>query len=122
MFAPHGVIVRGRLNLDHWITFGCREQLPLFADGATVLMSRQPVQTPVRLADMKHLRLSGLLWPEAAARMENSAYLTVEHVGNGQVVLFAHDPDFRAQWPGTRRLLLNAILLGPGCGASQPAP
>ncbi len=97
-------------------------ELPLFAAGSTVLLSKSPVTTPVRFADAKRLRMSGLMWPESAVRIENSAYATVERVGAGQVILFAQDPIFRGGWRGTGRLLLNAILLGPGCGTSQPNP
>jgi len=122
VFAPQGTIVRGRLNMDHWLTSGCPEQMPLFAAGGRVLLAKHPVATPVRFTDAEHLRLSGLLWPEAALRLEKSAYATVERVGNGQVILFAHEPDFRGYWYGSRRLFVNAVLLGPGCGTNPPRP
>ena len=122
VFSPAGVVLRGELNRDHWLTFGCPDPMPLYAAGSYALLSRHPVQTPVRLAPSKILRLSGLLWPEAATRMGGSAYVTRESVGNGQLILFAHEPDFRGAWHGTRRLFLNAVLLGAGCGTSQAVP
>jgi hypothetical protein len=67
-----------------------------------------------------YLRMSGLLWPEAAQRLANAAYLTRESVGDGQVILFADSPNFRASTLGTARLLMNAIVYGPGFGARQP--
>jgi hypothetical protein len=67
-----------------------------------------------------HLRMSGLLWPEASQRLANAAYVTREGVGRGQVILFAADPAFRAASLGTMRLLANAIVFGPGCGAAHP--
>jgi len=36
----------------------------------------------------------------------------------GQVILFAGQPNFRAYFRGTERLLSNAILFGPGLGTS----
>ena len=36
----------------------------------------------------------------------------------GQVILFAGQPNFRAYFRGTERLLANAILFGPGLGTS----
>jgi hypothetical protein len=66
------------------------------------------------------LRMSGLLWPEAADRLANSAYLTREQIGAGQVILFASDPNFRAATLGTARLFANAAIYGPGMGTSQP--
>ena len=66
------------------------------------------------------LRMSGLLWPEAAERLANSAYLTRESLGNGQIILFAADPNFRAATLGSTRLFTNAAIYGPGAGANQP--
>ncbi|MBE2215609.1 MAG: peptidase [Opitutaceae bacterium] len=66
------------------------------------------------------LRMSGLLWPEAAERLANSALLAREGVGSGQVILFAFDPVFRASTPGTARVFTNAVVYGPGMGARQP--
>ncbi len=65
------------------------------------------------------LRMSGLFWPEAAHRLASSAYLTREPVGKGQIILFAAPPAFRAGTLGTMRLLVNAIVFGPGLGARQ---
>ena len=66
------------------------------------------------------LRLSGLLWPEAADRLANAAYLAREQVGAGQIILFASDPTQRGVALGTTRLFSNAVILGPGMGAAQP--
>jgi hypothetical protein len=62
------------------------------------------------------LRMSGLLWPEAGQRIANSAYLTHESKGHGQIILFAAQPVFRGATLGTNRLLLNAMVYGPGIG------
>jgi len=65
-----------------------------------------------------HLRLSGLLWPEAAHRLANAAYVTRESLGRGQVILFATPPTFRSAARGTERVFLNAVVYGPGFGAA----
>jgi hypothetical protein len=117
-FSPVGAIVRGELDVEHWITSGFPAEAPLFVAGPSVLLAKPPVETPVRLAPRERLRLSGLLWPEAVSRLADSAYSTVERRENGQVILFAQDPVFRGFWRGTRRLLINAVLLGPGCGTN----
>jgi hypothetical protein len=84
--------------------------------GSTVLMSKDPVRTTARFADAAQLRVSGLLWPEARDRWARTAYITREGRGNGQIILFAGDPAFRGAHEGTQRILMNSILLGPGCG------
>lgn len=67
-----------------------------------------------------HLRMSGLLWPEASHRLASSAYVTREPLGRGQIILFASRPMFRAASHGSARLMLNAMIYGPGFGAAQP--
>ena len=62
------------------------------------------------------LRMSGLLWPEAGQRIANSAFLTRESKGHGQIILFAGQPVFRGATLGLNRLLLNAVVYGPGMG------
>ena len=155
LFMPAGTIVAGRVDREHWLTFGCDEPLPLMIRRGPVLMSKERVETPVRLgflvsseadhsagrrtksnSEMKetiragwaltppendiYLRMSGLLWPEATHRLANAAYLTGETAGDGQVILFADSPNFRASTLGSARLLMNAIVYGPGLGAKQP--
>jgi hypothetical protein len=66
------------------------------------------------------LRMSGLLWPEAAERLANAAYLTREPIGSGQVILFAATPTYRGAAKGTARFFQNALIYGPGLGASHP--
>ncbi len=66
------------------------------------------------------LRMSGLVWPEAADRLANSAAVTRESIGAGQLILFAADPVFRAAALGTARVFANALVCGPGMGATQP--
>jgi hypothetical protein len=122
LFRPHGCIVAASLDPEHWLCFGLGEQLPVFLAGGYAYMSRQPVATPVRLLGERRLRLSGLLWPEARQRWADTAYATVESVGHGQIILFSNDPFFRGYWEGSGRLLLNAVLLGPGVGTSAPLP
>jgi hypothetical protein len=65
-----------------------------------------------------YLRMSGLLWPEAGQRLANSAYVTREAVGQGQVILFASSPVFRGISRGTMRIFLNAVVYGPGLGTA----
>ncbi len=114
------MILRGEVNQDEWITYGCSAELPVFFEGGQALLSELPVHTPVRLAAAERLRLSGLLWPEARERIADSAYCTVERKGAGQVILFACPPDFRNWFRGTMRLFGNAVVYGPGVGANQP--
>ena len=122
IFRPSGVFLAGQVDTEHWLAAGLDGQLPAYFRGDKVLMSRHPVQTILRLAPAADVRLSGLLWPEARTRIADSAYVTVERHGRGQVILFAADPSYRMWFAGLQRLLLNAVLLGPGLGTDPPRP
>ena len=110
----------GPFYSDAWITSGCRPEMPVYYMGSRVFLAKSPVTTGIRLEEAKSLRVAGLLWPEARGRIEKSAYLTVESVGKGQVILFATEPGHRAQQRATARTMANAVVYGPGLGASPP--
>ncbi len=116
--SPQGAILRVNLDQDHWLNFGCGEMVPVMFNSSTVLMTKNPAATPARLAPAEDLRLGGLLWPEAKARIANGSWATREGMGNGQVILFATQPNFRGYFRGSERLLLNAMFYGPGLGAN----
>ena len=113
-FSPQGAFLRVNLDPEFWLNYGMDSTVTVLFSGGTVFLSSPPVKTAGRFADEKSLRVSGLLWPEARARVANSAYLTQESHGIGQIILFAEEPNFRGYFWGTRRLLMNAILYGPG--------
>ena len=116
--SPQGAILRVNLDQEHWLNFGCGEMVPVLFNTSTVLMTKNPSATPARLAPEDDLRLGGLLWPEAKARIANGSWATRERLGNGQVILFATQPNFRGYFRGSERLLLNAMFYGPGLGAN----
>jgi hypothetical protein len=122
LFMPRGVIMRADLDEEHWLTSGMNDKVPVILYTDFAFMSKSPVETAARLSDADSLRLSGLLWPEARQRWAKTAYLTRESLGKGQIILFAFQPDFRGYFFGSERLLINALLFGPGLGTYKPAP
>jgi hypothetical protein len=150
-FSPRGAVLGARVDKEHFLTVGLREELPVLVSSGPVLMNRGGIEAPVRLGVVTakpeapapttspaetdaggiawvslpagkelRLRMSGLLWPEAADRLGHSAYLTRERVGSGQVILFSNNPVFRGATLGTARLFTNALIVAPGAGASEP--
>ena len=140
IFMPGGgAFMAGRADPRHWLTAGVPETLPVLYGDGLVLMSDDSSRAVVRMGVLKDspggeakaarlgwatipegkelwLRMSGLVWPEAAQRIANSAYVTREGLGDGQIILFAETPIFRGATLGSARLLLNAIVYGPGMG------
>jgi len=120
LFAPRGAIFQALLDNEFWMSFGEGKTVPVLMSGPSIFLSRSPVRAPARLEDRAALRLSGLLWPEARERFAHSSYATREARGRGQLILFAGQPNYRASFEGAGRLLVNALLLGPGFGSVQP--
>ena len=138
LFMPSGAFVSGRIDEKHWLTFGSIDVLPLLYSNLPVLMSDDSSKAVIRIGELidspnndtyrsinwsdippgkdLNVRMSGLVWPEASARIANSAYLTQERYGKGQIILFAGEPNFRGSSLGTNRLWLNAVVYGSGLG------
>jgi len=121
-FQPRGAILTANLDPEHWLNFGVGDKIPVIFYSPYAYMAKSPVQTTGRLADSAHLRLSGILWPEARTRWKNTAFATRESLGKGQIILFAGEPFFRAYFHGSGRMLINALLLGPGFGTTSEIP
>lgn len=164
LFMPQGALLAGRVDTNHWLTFGCTEPLPLLADHRSLLMAADDVEAPIRYGYLVasdpptppppaaganetsapaaaakdkpepprigwaatppgttlYLRMSGLLWPEAAHRIAHTAWVTRESFGRGQIICFATSPTFRGSTRAAMRVFLNAAVYGPGLGASHP--
>jgi len=122
-FSPRGAFLRVELDHEAWLAWGVKpDELPALVRARDALVATPPVQVAARFAEVERLHLGGLLWPEAAGRLAHTAYVTREGVGRGQVILFLDEPGFRDWTLGTRRLLLNAVLYGPGLGTRWSAP
>ncbi len=121
-FRARGALVRADVDTDDWLTSGVAAKLPVLLASDLALIAREPIRVAARYAEIDSLHLSGLLWPETASRVARTAVVTRESQGKGQVILFAIDPTVRRATRGTERLLLNAVLLGPGLGVSHPSP
>ncbi len=73
----------------------------------------RPGEVVVRYApEEARLRLAGYLWPEVPGRLAGTTYLWSEEVGNGRVIGFAADPNFRDMWRGLLPLFANSVFLG----------
>jgi hypothetical protein len=121
-FMPQGVMVRAELDDEFWMNFGLGEEITVWFGGSDTLVAAPPVSVAAWFPEIDRLHLGGLLWPEAAARMAHTAYATRETVGRGQVILFADHPAYRRWMKETERILINAILLGPGLGTRWSTP
>jgi len=134
LFRPRGAVLRIDLDPEAWLTTGCatlgtsrqvtpdREWMPATAGTGYAYLAANLKHVVGAFASEDSLRLGGLLWPEARQRWAQTAYLTREPVGRGQVILFASTPCMRGAWNATQRAFLNAVILGPGMGGPPLDP
>lgn len=112
IYTP-GAVVATELRSSHPIAAGIPSPPPVLVTGSLVLVPTGRPEQDVLTAVAEEPILSGFAWPEAVERLGGSLLVSVEHRGDGQVVLFAQDPAFRLFWRGTMPLFLNAVMFGP---------
>lgn len=121
-FMPQGAFLRADLDPEFYLNFGLEKEITVWFGGDDTLVGSSPVTVGALFPEMDRIHLAGLLWPEGAARMAKTAYVTQERVGRGQVILFAANPVFRRWMKDTERMFCNAVLMGPGLGTIWSTP
>lgn len=111
-----GAMLRVTLDPEHWLSAGFDGEIAGIVDGTRVF-------APIRLdkgrnvgvyAKKDRLVASGLAWDNAQTLLAEKAFLIHQPLGQGHIVAFAEDPNYRAFAEATELLFMNAILLGPG--------
>ena len=108
-----GAIFEVQLDVTHPLGFGYRySELPVYKNNKVFLApSKSAYATVAKYSENPHI--DGFVSKD---NLENfikpSASLLVSPIGNGRVVLFADNPNFRGAWYGTNKLFLNALFLG----------
>jgi hypothetical protein len=108
-----GVILRADLDLTHPLAFGYHDlSIPVYKNNEVWLLpSKNDYATVAKYAKNPHI--DGFLTKKNIEEyLKPSASLLVSKLGEGRVVLFADNPNFRGSWYGTNRLFLNALFLG----------
>jgi len=116
-----GVLLKARLDPDHWITAGLGDTVNVLAYGPNIF-------TPIKLdkgvnvavyLGPKELVASGYLWEENRKQLAYKPFVIVQREGRGLVVGFTADPNFRAFMDGLNVLFLNAVFRGPAHARSS---
>jgi hypothetical protein len=110
-----GAFLRATVYQDHWVNFGLPEEVDL-------LMASSLVLTPLKANEGRNLvtfqaqeePVSGFCWPETLKLLGRTPYVVYQSVGEGHIVGFTDDPNYRAQSPVSSRLFQNAVFFGPG--------
>ena len=113
--AVPGALLRVVLDPEHWLSAGTSGQV------YAVVESRR-VFSPLKLdagtnvgvyAKPDEVVASGLVWDEARSLLAQKAFLMHQPKGEGHVIAFAEDPNYRGYAEATELLFVNAVLLGP---------
>jgi hypothetical protein len=111
-----GAILRVTIDTEHWLSAGSDEETQAMIEG-------QRVFAPIKLnsgrnvgvyAKKDRLIASGLVWPETQDLLVQKAFLMHQPAGQGHVVAFAEEPNYRGFSEASMLLFMNAVLLGPG--------
>jgi hypothetical protein len=109
-----GAILRAQLDEDHWLSSGSDGEIQALVESTRVF-------TPIKLdkgrnvgifATKDRILASGLMWDAAMEQLPQKAFLIHQPLGQGHVIAFAEDPNYRAYAEMTQFLFINAMLLG----------
>ncbi|MEL7531914.1 MAG: M14 metallopeptidase family protein [Bacteroidota bacterium] len=107
-----GAIMEARLDLTHPLAYGYRsETLALFKNSSVILSpSNKAYINPLKYSEEP--LLSGYLSEANAQTLSGAAAAQIVKRGRGRIVALADNPNFRAFWYGTNRLMINGIYFG----------
>jgi hypothetical protein len=111
--AVGGAIFEVDLDITHPLGFGyTRRRLPVYRNSNVwIAPSKSPYATVAKYTSNPHI--DGFITKENLETfLKPSASLIVSAIGQGRVIMFADNPNFRGSWYGTNKLFLNALFLG----------
>ena len=111
-----GAFLQADVFQQHWLTFGCAKTMSLFYHGNIFFEPLKPEEgrSLVEFAPEDRVLVSGFCWPETKQLIAGKTFLGYVSRGDGHIVAFAADPNYRAMYPNLQRLFVNACLFGPG--------
>ncbi len=107
-----GSIFEAKIEQTHPLAFGYHQMTISVFKSNTIFMDRNNsfYNSPVQLTE-KPLQ-AGYLHKRFEKLAPLSASINVDALGRGRVISMTENPNFRAFWFGTNRLLMNAIFFG----------
>lgn len=114
-----GTIFETALDTTHPLGYGFPDgTLPVFRDGLGFLeASDNPYETVARYTEEP--LMAGYASDARRQEVAGTAAVIANRVGEGLVVRLADNPNFRAVWHGTSRLMVNALYLSGAVGNTQ---
>lgn len=110
-FIPGGVFM-SELDLTHPMAYGYyKKELPTFRRGNTFIEASDHLYSnPGRYTEEP--LLSGYITEPNLEAIKGTSTVRVSALGRGRVISLVDNPNFRAFWYGTNKLMMNAIFFG----------
>lgn len=108
-----GSIFEAEIDISHPIGYGlARGTIPVFRNSTLIAKPVfRPYAVPVRYTSDP--LLSGYVPQGFYEKLRNTPSVIVSSRGDGKVISFIDNPNFRGYWYGTNRLFINSIFFGP---------
>jgi Zinc carboxypeptidase len=113
--AQPGALLWATVDTDHWLSAGHDAETQVVIEGSRVFapLKLDSGRNVVYYGNKEKLVASGLIWPEGQELLIRKPYLMHQPMGQGHVIGFAEDANYRAYAEATMLLFMNAVLLGP---------
>ncbi len=107
-----GAIFETTADLSHPLLYGFEQnKIPVFRNHKTFYqLPKNPHASPLRYTQSP--LLSGYISKKNLNQLKNTPALLVGGAGQGRMICFVDNPNFRAFWFGTNKLFLNALFFG----------
>ena len=108
-----GAIFEVDLDITHPIAYGYHDvKIPVYKNNKVFISpTKSRFSTVAKYTQNPHM--DGYVSEENIENyIKKSAAIIVSKIGNGRVVMFADNPNFRGAWYGTNKLFMNAISFG----------
>ena len=113
--AVAGVMVRAKLDPEHWLNAGMGGSVYALVRGRAIYtpLTLDKGRNPAVFVGADELVTGGYLWEENRKQMAYKPLTMVEGLGRGLVIGFVADPNYRAYVDGLNTIFLNAVFRGP---------
>lgn len=105
-----GAIFEVKIDTTHPIGFGFESSLMYIYRNNNTFLEKSKNRFATVSQYTSNSWISGYVHPSSLAKIQNSAAIISETSGDGQIVLFSDNPNFRGIWFGTNKLFFNALF------------
>jgi len=106
-----GAIISADADLTHPLAFGTHlaTQYVMMKGKSLLKPTQQSYDSPLQAS--KEVKAAGFVSDYWVEKLQSTPLITAQKQGQGTVIKFGFNPNFRAFWHGTQRWMINAVFL-----------